>query len=350
MILYYDSEGKLATVLPHGSIPRQGGSLIVDVYFDKDLIADEFWEKTLLSVRYKTVDSKMFSSDNIMNRLGPKVFTKLTAGENVNKLVPGEEYQVFRIDMTYLDSGKVLNKYGDLKLAFLLRAVEDEVDGDGNTVQVDIFNPISLGQASIYIEETLGFEADSSLGMTFSEYQALMRYLNSFSNVLAAGYKINAGKGIEIIEETNENDIVTEITINQTDYEDSADENSLEITQNATGCEISYTNSNTNLTSSLAVNNSGSKLSSGSNSGESNYILNGATASEIVESDNNSYERILSASGATEKVISSNSEKVVVSKNVDGVSVSAEAFTYNGSNVVTENDTIPWATIIDICK
>jgi len=164
MLLYYDNNGKLVTVSPHGEIPRQGGGLKLYVLMNKNFNTTN----RLMVARFKTPSMTSFSADFPMENKGVLVFRKLP-GENIGSLIDGEEYLWFEVDLTNTLANK---ESGKLKITFTIW----KNDGQ-NPPQLIPGATVVLGMAMFYVEETLGLAPYSGVGMTYTEYQSLMAYL-----------------------------------------------------------------------------------------------------------------------------------------------------------------------------
>ena len=163
MIFYYDKKGALVTVLPHGEMPRQCGSLKIYVYLDTDI---DMSDKSM-RVRFKTPGKVVFSSDFVMEKEGVKTFEPLSKEENVGSLISGESYYVLSKNLSDTEANDIP---GNLQLVFTLQTNE------GN----EIVKSSVFGRAQIFIEETLGLAPNSGVGMTYNEYMVLLGELNGY--------------------------------------------------------------------------------------------------------------------------------------------------------------------------
>lgn len=170
MLLYFNKEGKLTTITPHGDIPRQCGDLKIYVLFEKDydLHNKQLW------LRFKSPSKSVFEPDEPMTKeLTLWEFKKLP-GESVGNLVDGKKYQVFHIDLYDTLANK---EAGNLEIVLTLYTVKISTDEEGNQFLTREETSV-FGKTTIFIEETLGLAPYSGVGMTYSEYQTLINHIN----------------------------------------------------------------------------------------------------------------------------------------------------------------------------
>ena len=183
MLFYYDNNGKLVTVTPHGEIPRQCGSLKLYIVMDKNFgngTDGSGFANRMMTARFKTQGTLTFSEDYIFTKEGLWEFEKLP-GESIGSLVDGKEYFLFSVDLTNTNANKVP---GDLELSFTLYAN----DNQGNLLSTQT---LALGKAVIYVENTLGLAPYSGVGMTYTEYQSLLAQINDYQDDI---YDLEQGK------------------------------------------------------------------------------------------------------------------------------------------------------------
>ena len=179
MLIKFNNEGKLVTITPHGDIPRQCGDLKIYVLFDEDydLNGKQLW------LRYKTPSRSIFEADQPMEKEELLwEFNKLP-GENIGTLVDGKKYQMFSIDLTNTTANK---ESGNLEIVFTMYRIVVSFDDEGNEVS-QLISTEMFGKTTIFIEETLGLAPYSGVGMTYSEYQTLINYINKIQYDLTNG-------------------------------------------------------------------------------------------------------------------------------------------------------------------
>lgn len=188
MILYFDSSGELIQMLPHvgtaenATAPRQQSALTINLYFDTNnsLVSGS---NKVIWLRYKIPGQSAFSSDCPMTYAGEQEFESFE-NELVGKLEDGETYKVYSYSFT--GNSAAVSLPGIVNFAFTI------YNQTGTSPSYTYSDPIKLSNAKILIQETLGLEADSSIGMTPSEYQNLMAALNP---VIGLKQTIDAGTG-----------------------------------------------------------------------------------------------------------------------------------------------------------
>lgn len=188
MILYFDSSGELIQMLPHvgtaenATAPRQQSALTINLYFDTNnsLVSGS---NKVIWLRYKIPGQSAFSSDCPMTYVGEQEFESFE-NELVGKLEDGETYKVY--SYSFAGNSAAVSLPGIVNFAFTI------YNQTGTSPSYTYSDPIKLSNAKILIQETLGLEADSSIGMTPSEYQNLMAALNL---VIGLKQTIDAGTG-----------------------------------------------------------------------------------------------------------------------------------------------------------
>lgn len=188
MILYFDSSGELVQMLPHvgtaenATAPRQKSALPIYLYFDTDnpLVSGS---NKVIWLRYRIPGQSTFSSDCVMTYAGEQEFESFE-NELIGELEDGETYKVY--SYSFAGNSNAVSLPGIVNFAFTI------YNQAGTSPSYTYSNPVMLSNAKILIQETLGLEADSSVGMTPSEYQALMTALNP---VIGLKQVIDAGTG-----------------------------------------------------------------------------------------------------------------------------------------------------------
>ena len=168
MVLYYDSAGKLKTMIPHGEPIRQGS--VLNLYFYFDLDNELVTASKALLIRYKMPNSNIFSSDSVATYNGEPTFSQIVESDDVEEiggLVNGTSYRKF----TCVLGTAATQVCGNLEIAVYACDVQT---ADNQTTYL---NPVHLGNATIYLEKTLGLFPNATLGMTRSEYEALLEAL-----------------------------------------------------------------------------------------------------------------------------------------------------------------------------
>ena len=185
MLFYYDNNGKLVTISPHGEIPRQGGALVLYVLMNKnfnDNTNDPGEDGTgmqnrMMTARFKCPSEIVYSEDYPMALNEDLWEFKKLPGESIGSLIDGETYYLFTVDLSDTYANK---EAGNLDIVFTLYKYELENDEP----VIDTSMTINLGKATVFIEETLGLAPYSGVGMTYTEYQSLMAYLNQYQNTV----------------------------------------------------------------------------------------------------------------------------------------------------------------------
>lgn len=183
MLFYYDNNGKLVTISPHGEIPRQGGALVLYVLMNKnfnDNANDPGEDGTgmqnrMMTARFKCPSEITFSEDYPMTLNSELWEFKKLPGESIGSLVDGEEYYLFTVDLSNTYANK---EAGNLEIVFTLYKYEMENDEP----VIDTSMTINLGKATVFVEETLGLAPYSGVGMTYTEYQSLMASLTQYNS------------------------------------------------------------------------------------------------------------------------------------------------------------------------
>lgn len=174
MLLYFNNEGKLVTISPHGEIPRQCGNLEIYVLFEQDynLYNKQLW------LRFKTPSKSTFEADMPMKYKDNQWEFKKLPGESIGNLVDGKKYQVYYIKLTDTLANK---ESGNLELVLTLYESQNQINENDEEEEVIISTNV-YGKTTIYIEETLGLAPYSGVGMTYTEYQSLLNYINKLQN------------------------------------------------------------------------------------------------------------------------------------------------------------------------
>ena len=173
MILYYDDTGKLLTMLPHGETPRQGGHLHIDVLMNLDFNNNQGFDHKIMTLRFKKPSLSFFSGDFVMTKNGSYTFEMLDE-ENIGSLVNGRTYYRFSCDLSETEAN---DEYGRLEVVMQLHTTQTV----NNVVSYVAGETLTLGRASIYVEETLGLAPYSGIGMTHDEYTRLLAYISELT-------------------------------------------------------------------------------------------------------------------------------------------------------------------------
>lgn len=188
MILYFDSSGELVQMLPHvgtaenATAPRQQSTLTINLYFDTDNPLVSGSDKVIW-LRYRIPGQSAFSPDCPMDYVGEPEFESFQH-ELIGELEDGKPYKVY--SYSFAGNSAAVSLPGIVNFAFTI------YNRTGTSPNYTYSGPIKLSNAKILIQETLGLEADSSIGMTPSEYQNLMAALNP---VIGLKQVIDAGTG-----------------------------------------------------------------------------------------------------------------------------------------------------------
>ena len=190
MLIYFDNAGKLVTVSTHGEVPRQCGDLELYVLLNKNFNSDptkpgqdgQGIENRMMTVRFKTPSSHVFSEDYPATKnYNLWKFQKLP-GESIGSLIDGEEYYLFYFNLTDTYANK---EAGNLELSFTMYKYvpTGELDEDDEPIVTeDTAYRMQFGAVKIFIEETLGLAPYAGVGMTYTEYQSLMAFLNQLQD------------------------------------------------------------------------------------------------------------------------------------------------------------------------
>ena len=169
MILYYNKEGILKCMLTHGSKPRQGSDLSIEILFDEDI---EDYENMGVNLRYRRPNKNYYEGDvpfeEYINEDDFYIFHSF-GNEDVGPLIDGKAYRCFKGTFSY----SKLNCAGFLEVTptiNIFEPVEENVSAIKKT--------LTLGKAKIFIEETLGLDSQKGIGMDLTEYESLMSGIN----------------------------------------------------------------------------------------------------------------------------------------------------------------------------
>ncbi len=170
MLLYFDNTRTLKTIIPHGEPCRQGDTLTLEVLFDKEVFMVnnvDVFDQCTIGFRYLRPGEDKFSAlIPFEERYAEKVFNRIDEKEFIGALEDGEEYTTVGIGPSSANIQRITDKNGELKITILVYY--------GSKVLV-------TSQTVINVEDTLGLKPNEGLGMTQSQYNALME---AFENVL----------------------------------------------------------------------------------------------------------------------------------------------------------------------
>ena len=114
MYLYFNKQGVLTTVIPHGEPVRQGSTLNLYVCFDEDYFSNkEELNKFVISSSLNLPSSNNRSTDFIFQNYPshPVLFEKLIDSEITYDLIPGKYYWIFHQELapelSTVNSGKL---------------------------------------------------------------------------------------------------------------------------------------------------------------------------------------------------------------------------------------------------
>ena len=107
MYLYYNKNGELLTIIPHGEIPRQNNYLNLYICLDYDYFEQDLYKnidlgesntnfRMLLDI---TKPNKMACIDNIPNNYSYKQFKKTNDSEVTFALVNGRSYWIYEFNI-----------------------------------------------------------------------------------------------------------------------------------------------------------------------------------------------------------------------------------------------------------
>lgn len=208
MYLQYDNEGDLKTQILHGEPCRQGNLLDVSICFNKEdwqAIIDRHAAKPNMSMLLYLVDdevtNKVLIDENatkynasIPYFNGYEVFYKNFDKEKVFSLNDGEEYRIFKFEMTTLISHKDL--YGVKWLVPILYFSSKPIAvPEGGEIDSSDVVPEALGPAQIYIEKTFGNAEEEGISESDSVY--FEQILNICNQKLGLGNVVFEGDTIK---------------------------------------------------------------------------------------------------------------------------------------------------------
>lgn len=171
MYIYFDKERKLNTILPHGEVPRQGQSLNIYVLLDNDYDT----ENSKFSLRYKMPTKNFFEADILSKEIKEEKF-EAYPNENISNLKNGETYKIIHFD---LSDTHITDFAGNVQIVISQMILDSENQAIEST---KVF-----GKVIFYIEETYGLTPDQGLGMTLTEYQSLINYINDIATSVEIG-------------------------------------------------------------------------------------------------------------------------------------------------------------------
>ena len=169
MHLYFNKEGKLTTVIPHGEIPRQGSYLNLYVLLDEDFF-DAKGENCLdWSVNIELIfpNGKLsipFISDDVPQLVS---FEKMSDSEVTFDLEDGKEY------LTYVFK---FNEEQATNYAGKIEALVSIVKTNGSVLEDLSY----FGKADIYIEKTFGY-AQKFIDASSEHYKNLINLINNLN-------------------------------------------------------------------------------------------------------------------------------------------------------------------------
>lgn len=205
MYVYFNKEGKLTTIIPHGEIVRQGTWFTLKVLLDEDvdISTSNMW------VRFKRNKSAVgdinFQGSFAMVKKGVETFEKVDKKEQTFDLVEGKKYKVFEYKVTS-DTG-LTQIDGDVELVFQLIIASKELE---NATTEDIK---MQGLVHIWVEPTYGSHPERGIDISVSQYDAIIQTINQFQN----NYKVH---DIQISEDATETKTDYTLTIKYNDRED----------------------------------------------------------------------------------------------------------------------------------
>lgn len=212
MYLQYDNEGDLKTQILHGEPCRQGSLLEVSICFSEEdwhAIIDRHADKTNVSMLLYLVDdevtNKVLIDENatkynayIPYFNGYEVFYKNFDKEKVFSLNDGEEYRIFKFEMTTLISHKDL--YGVKWLVPILYFSSKPIAvPEGGEIDSSDVVPEALGPAQIYIEKTFGNAEEEGISESDSVY--FEQILSICNQKLGRGNVVFEGETIKPVSE-----------------------------------------------------------------------------------------------------------------------------------------------------
>ena len=170
MHLYFNKEGKLTTVIPHGEIPRQGSYLNLYVLLDEDFFdaKDENYLEWSVNVELISPDGKIsvpFISDDAPQLVS---FEKMSDSEVTFDLEDGKEY------LTYVFK---FNEEQATNYAGKIEALVSIVKTNGSVLEDLSY----FGKADIYIEKTFGY-AQKFIDTSSEHYKNLINLINDLNN------------------------------------------------------------------------------------------------------------------------------------------------------------------------
>lgn len=178
MYLYFNKQGVLTTVIPHGEPVRQGSTLNLYVCFDEDYFSSkEELNKFVISSNLILPSSSNRSTDFIFQNYPshPVLFEKLIDSEITYDLIPGKYYWIFHQELA-----PELSTVNSGKLTINVKIEKPIIDESLENSPV-IETVKYLGKADVYIEKTYGNSAIVS-NISENHYNNLV---NQFKELLA---------------------------------------------------------------------------------------------------------------------------------------------------------------------
>ncbi|WP_281512130.1 hypothetical protein [Mammaliicoccus vitulinus] len=146
MYLYFNKEGILTTIIPHGEPIRQGSYLNIYVCLDEDFFEDEYSRNnSTINIDLILPNGKMGTTKMvpINNPIEPEQFTKTKDSEITYDLVPNRLYWTYHFrwtpEQSTIYAGKLIANISILKYV--------------NSINEDIQY---FGNADLYVEKTFG--------------------------------------------------------------------------------------------------------------------------------------------------------------------------------------------------
>ena len=189
MYIYFNNEGALTTIIPHGEeiAVRQGSTFNVHVLFETDcpyLVQDgNAIDSSALYIKFKKNGEDFFGEDRPLTQQSDYVFHKNSSNELTFDLKEGKTYIHYLYEGSQYDS----SKYGQLYGVVTIYAPIENVVLEGNAIIGDAGSRDikTTGLISIYIEKTTGTATIPSVSP--DQYAYLMALAGTIWNRIASG-------------------------------------------------------------------------------------------------------------------------------------------------------------------
>ena len=177
MHLYFNKEGKLTTVIPHGEVARQGSYLNLYVLLDEDFFEsrEESYLDWSVNVQLLFPDGKL--STDYVTSVTPEleVFHKTSDSEVTFDLIDGESYLTYKFNFTPAQATDIAGK---IKALVSIYKTTNELTKRHTAKNITTEGLEYFGEAEIYIEKTFGYSKKPEIQST-AHYKNLKELFNN---------------------------------------------------------------------------------------------------------------------------------------------------------------------------